>query len=281
MNTTLRRMLTANGLSRQIYCAVRQAYHIRKAARGAGRYFLNSDDFKCALRTQVGTKLIDLHTADGLVITIRQNYSDASTLSEIFLEDCYVRRLKLPSSPVVIDIGGFIGDFSLYAAKRLNASRVIVCEPSLRNWTLLLRNISNNRYEGRIEPINKAITDGRDVMMNIDVPDEYQCMVSAYLPGGPGLVAVPGISLGQLLRDCSVDNVDLLKIDCEGGEYAILESTPSELFRRIRNIVFEYHDFDGIERVWTRLENVKQRLRCEGYSVHTSRGLVHATRPSN
>jgi FkbM family methyltransferase len=274
MNATVRRLLTANDLSRRFYYAARQAYHIRRLARGAGRYFLNADGFKSALRAQGEAALMDLRTADGLTITIRQNYGDASTVAEI-LDDCYVRDLTLPHSPVVIDIGGFIGDFSLYAAKRLNARRVIVCEPSPRNWALLLKNIANNGYEDRIEPVNKAVTDGGNIMMNVDAPDEYQCMVSAYCPSEQPLSAVSGISLGQLLRDYAVESVDLLKIDCEGGEYAILESTPAEVLSRIRNIVFEYHDVD---RWWARLEGVKQRLRREGYALHTRRGLVSASR---
>jgi FkbM family methyltransferase len=262
-------------LSRRLYFAARQAYRIRRTARGAGRYFLNADEFKSALDSHVGTALIDLRTADGLRITMRRNYGDAMTLAEIFLDDCYGGGLDLPYNPVIIDIGGFIGDFALYAVKRLNARRVIVCEPSPRNWALLLKNIANNGYEGRIEPVNKAVTDGRNAMMNIDAPDECQCMVSAYHPGVQHLSAVPGISLGDLLRDHAVESVDLLKIDCEGGEYAIIESTPADVFRRIRHIVFEYHQIEG---AWSKLESVKQRLRREGYVLHIHGGLVTASR---
>ncbi len=276
MNTTIRRILTANSVSRRLYFAARQAYRSRQVARDAGRYFLNADEFKNALVARGVTATVDLRTADGLTITIRQNHGDAATVGEIFLDDCYGRDLTLPDNPVVIDVGGFIGDFSLYAVKRLNARRVIVCEPSPRNWALLLKNIANNGYEDRIEPVNKAVTDGGNAMMNIDAPDEDQCMVSAYGPSGQPLSAVSGISLGQLLRDHAVEIVDLLKIDCEGGEYAILESTPADVLSRIRNIVFEYHDVDGGS--WAKLESVKQRLLREGYALHMSRGLVTASR---
>jgi hypothetical protein len=101
-------------------------------------------------------------------------------------------------------------------------------------------------------------------------------MVSAYYPSEQPLSAVSGISLGQLLRDHAVESVDLLKIDVEGGEYSILESTRSDVFSRIRNIVFEYHDIDG---GWGKLEGVKERLRREGFALHLSRGLVTASRP--
>jgi hypothetical protein len=64
-------------------------------------------------------------------------------------------------------------------------------------------------------------------MMNIDAPDEQQCMVSAYCSSERPLKAVSGISQGQLLRDHAVESVDLLGIDYEGGEYEILENTPA------------------------------------------------------
>jgi FkbM family methyltransferase len=276
MNATIRRILTANSISHRLYCAARQAYHTRRVTRCAGRYFVNVDEFKTALGGHGVTTPLDLHTVDGLTITIRQNYGDAMTVAEIFLENCYGRDLHLPPNPVVIDIGGFIGDFSLYAVKRLNARKVVVCEPSPRNWTLLLKNIANNGYEGRIEPENKAVTaDGGSVMMNIDASDENQCMVSAYHGGEQPTRAVSGISLSQLLQDHSVDTVDLLKMDIEGGEYAVLESTPTELLSRIRNIVFEYHD---IQDGWAKLESAKQRLQREGYDLFDSRGLVWASR---
>ncbi len=194
------------------------------------------------------------------------------TVSEIFMTDCYVRDLAfpLPNNPVVIDVGGFIGDFALYAVKRLNARRVIVCEPSPRNWALLLKNIANNGYEDRIEAVNKAVTDGRNTMMNIDAPDECQCMVSAYCPSDQSLSAVPGISLADLLRDHAIESVDLLKIDCEGGEYEILQSIPADVLSRIRNIVFEYHDFS---QAGEREATASPRRICSAYTDRHRNGV--------
>lgn len=278
MHAILRKILTTNSVSRRFYYAAREAYHTRRVSRGAGRYFLNSDQFKSALRAHGKmTTPMNLRTIDGLTITMRQNYGDAMTIAEIFLDDCYVRDLPRPHNfPVVIDLGGFIGDFSLYAVKRLNARRVIVCEPSPRNWELLLKNIASNGYGDRIQAVNKAVTDGRDVMMDIDAPDESQCMVSAYFQSERPLSSVRGISLGQLFKDYEIESVDLLKMDVEGGEYAILQSTPVEVLKRVRNIVFEYHD---VEEGWAKLESAKKRLRDEGYVLHVNRGLVSALRP--
>jgi len=276
MNATIRRVLTSTNVSRRIYFAARQMYRIRQTAISARHCFVNGADFKKALMAQGSTELVDLRTPDGLVITIRQNYADAMTVAEIFLSDSYTRGMKLPASPVIIDVGGFVGDFSLYAAKRLNARRVIVCEPSPRNWKLLLKNIQVNRFQDRIEPINKAVTDGSDLMMNIDAPDDCQSTVSAYFERGHEFSTIPGISLEQLLQEQSVEHVDLLKIDCEGGEFSIIDSTPSEVFRRIQNLVFEYHQ---VEDLWAKLDRAKARLRSEGYELQMGSGLVYAIRP--
>lgn len=275
MNATVRRILTANPLSRGLYFAARQRYTTRRTARAAGRYFLDAEEFKRALHGRGEAGLLDLRTKDGLTITMRRNRGDAATVGEIFLFDCYVHNLILPPRPVIIDVGGFIGDFSLYAVKRLNARRVIVYEPSPRNWELLLKNIASNGYGDRVEAVNKAVTDGRDAMMDIDAPDELQCMVSASNRSGRPLSAVPGISLAEILQEHGVESVDLLKIDCEGGEFAILESAPSDALARVQNIVFEYHQIDG---VWGRLEGLKRRLRREGYALSMHGGLVWASR---
>ena len=81
MNATVRKILTANSLSRRVYFAARQAYGSRRMARGVERCFVNADEFRSALGTRGGTALVDLRTVDGLTITMRQNRGDASTLA--------------------------------------------------------------------------------------------------------------------------------------------------------------------------------------------------------
>src|SRR6185437_7139255 len=118
MISSIRKFLKTNSLSRQIYVAARHAYKVHWVARGAGRYFLNSNDYKKALYAYGETPLVDLRTADGLTVTIGQNYSDAMTIAEVLLRHCYDRHVKLPPGSVIVDVGGFVGDFALYAVKR-------------------------------------------------------------------------------------------------------------------------------------------------------------------
>jgi len=274
MNMAVRRFFQSTPVLRDLYRTARELYNRRRHTKTAKNYFTNFDQYKGALESEDG-RTVDIRTEDGLLLTIRRNHSDASVLGEIFLDNCYVRGLRLPERPIVVDIGGYIGDFAVYAAKRLNARRVVVCEPSPRNFALLKRNVENNHFEDRIEAVNKAVTDGQDVMLDIDAPDRGQFRVSAYGSNDVVRKSVPGITLASLAREHGLEGIDLLKIDCEGGEYSILSSTPTAVFRNIRNIVFECHEIDGFQ---AKLEAVKDKLTEEGYSLVTRGSLISASR---
>lgn len=275
MNMAVRQFFKRTPVLRDVYRIARTKYQRRRLSKSAGTYFIDLDRFLAAWDREDG-QTVDLETKDGLIFSIRQNHMDAAILAEIFLDNCYIKGLQLPDLPVVVDIGGYIGDFAIYAVKRLNARRVVVCEPSPRNWSLLKQNVANNRYEDRITAINKAVTSGGDVLMNVDAPDRNQATISAYGPNISGRTRVPGISLASLIESQRIRQVDLLKIDCEGGEYDILSKTPSEVFKNISNVVFESHEIDGFQG---KLETVKQRLRNEGYRVAVRSSLVYASRP--
>src|SRR6202171_3177067 len=229
MHLVIKRFCQGTPILRYVYYVARKTYHRRQIAQQAKDYFVNADDDRGALRSDDDEgRVVDIRTKDGLTLTIRRNYMEATILAEVFIEKCYVRGLLLPDHPVVVDIGGFIGDFALFAAQSLKARRVIVYEPSPGNWTLLTKNVATNKFEDRIEMVNKAVTDGRPVMLNVDAPNRAQARVSAYSSTNGARKLVPGVTLAQLFEDHQLSTIDLLKIDCEGGEDDILSTTTRE-----------------------------------------------------
>lgn len=274
MNMTFRRLIQGTPILRNCYVTARDAYHVRRMGRAARGNFANVQHYRQALQPG-GEGTVDIRTMDGLVLTVRKGSMDAENVAEIFLDNCYVRDLLLPDRPVVVDIGGYTGDFAVYAASRLNARRVVTCEPSPHNWLLLKKNVTANHYDDRVVMLNKAVTEGGDVMMNTDAPGRDQARVSAYGPTDRERTAVPGITLESIIRDYNLEVIDLLKLDCEGSEYSILLTATSEIYRRIRNIVFECHEIEGFQ---SKLSAVRQRLVDEGFSVQTRGSLVSASR---
>jgi hypothetical protein len=71
------------------------------------------------------------------------------------------------------------------------------------------------------------------------------------------------MSLESFVKN-KIQKCDLLKIDCEGLEYEILESLESELYAKIQRIVLEYHN--GCPR---RIEKLRRKLESEGFFVET------------
>jgi Met-10+ like-protein len=148
MMHSVKRMLKKIPLVRHAYARVR-GWHDRYEGR---TLFENNDAYVRALYRK-GEGTVTLHTHDGLDIAIRQNLWGARIVREIFFERPYVQYVNLPPHPVIVDIGGYIGDFSLYAAKYLNARRVVVFEPTAENFALLKQNIENNGYGDRITAV--------------------------------------------------------------------------------------------------------------------------------
>ena len=82
---------------------------------------------------------------------------------EIFEEHCYVRNgITLGSGDTVIDVGGNIGLFAMYAAKRCVGGKVFTLEPIPSVYRAMVRNLCENlspESDGSCEP--EAITQPR------------------------------------------------------------------------------------------------------------------------
>ena len=85
----------------------------------------------------------------------------------------------------------------------------------------------------------------------------------------------PSITLVELFDTHGLDSVDLLKVDCEGGEYDIFPSTPDAVLDRVENIAFEYHEIDRYE---PKLDQVLNRLSSAGFRLREEGKVVSAFR---
>ena len=82
---------------------------------------------------------------------------------------------------------------------------------------------------------------------------------------GPRPYRSPGTATPpQLLQRCDVGEIDLLKIDIEGGEYDVLYPAV-DLLPRIRRIHGEYHDVRA-EDPRTRIDNFEVFLKDHGFT---------------
>jgi len=257
---------------RDVYALLGTYYHEYCTNAEAKKLFVNSDEF-CRALNRKAEGVIVLRTHDGLSITARRNIYDVRIVREIFVEKPYIRRLRLPPAPLIVDIGGYIGDFTLYAVKYLNARRVIVYEPTAENFKLLKQNIENNSFQDKITAVNKAVSDSDETILNTEVLDHEEVHASRYMYHSAVHRSVSSVTLAELFTNHQLVSVDLLKVDCEGSEYDIFSSVPVDLFRRIKNIVFEYHKIEGFK---AKLDRVLNRLRSAGYTIKSDKAIISA-----
>jgi FkbM family methyltransferase len=203
-----------------------------------------------------------LKLRNGLQIKLRTNSTDIQAFVNVWLQREYAKeKFEIHQSDTIIDVGGHVGLFSVYAAYLCKSGVVFSFEPDGENFRLLEENIALNKLEN-IKSFNLAVSS------KIGKVKIYQnkCDQAAHTIFGTGknFVEVKALSLQEIFESNSIVKCNLLKLDCEGAEYEILGSLPEEYFKKIDRICLEYHP---IENSTVLLHNLKTHLDKLGYKI--------------
>jgi FkbM family methyltransferase len=194
---------------------------------------------------------------DGVELEGRSRTLDVAVLKDVFVHQIYTPEdFAIRSAWVVVDIGAHIGAFATYAARAADSVAVFAFEPHPENFALLSRNIARNGLSSvRAFPVAVSGSSGdRDLYLSNSHAGHSLRMGSH----GDQRLVVPSRSLTDVMADNRLDKVDLVKMDCEGAEYEILEATAPDQLRRIRRIALEAHTVDALHtpgRAVSALEN--------------------------
>jgi len=125
---------------------------------------------------------------------------------------------------VVVDIGAHVGYYTLLAAKQVGPTgKVYAFEPEQDNHTLLLKNIEMSGYNN-VVATRMAVSDrvGSSTLYLTDLDSGRHSMYHHGLPER-GSAAVETTTLDSFLATEEWPLVDLVKIDVEGAEAAVLD----------------------------------------------------------
>jgi len=169
---------------------------------------------------------------------------DIWTIKETFLDRFYERHgFAVQPGWRVIDIGAGLGDYALYAAVTQPQAHVCAFEPFPESFALMQENLRLNAITS-VRALNNAIAaDSGELILDLThgEPLQFQSHARKISRIKQGL-SVQAFSLADALAMLKIESCDLLKMDCEGAEYAILFSTPPSVLQRIERIVLEYHE---------------------------------------
>jgi FkbM family methyltransferase len=145
----------------------------------------------------------------------------------------------------VIDIGANIGDSAIYFALN-NAKRVIALEPYPYAFSFAEKNIKLNHCENIIL-LNAGY--GKNSKMFID-DKKISKGSSELIVSNNGGKEISIYSLEELINQYEIKDA-ILKIDCEGCEYNLLDED-NDVLQKLSKIQIEYHY--GYEKLKEKLE---------------------------
>lgn len=219
--------------------------------------------------SHIDSEYLILVNPDGYKIQTRLNeMSDILALVEVFGKEVYGHDF---AGKTVVDVGMYIGDSSIYFVAR-GAKRVVGIEAFKDNYDLATKNISINGLEDRILPINAAISDKEGEAL-LDISDLLHSSHLVTDARNAGTVPVKTMTINQIIKEYKLDIIDLVKIDCEGCEYDLIESLDKDSLSKIKEFVIEYHN--GVD-------SIKKSLEKHDFSVKVVKdslqGILYAFR---
>lgn len=169
-------------------------------------------------------------------LIIRNNGHDWDVVDEIFVQQTY--PVELGGVRRVLDLGGNIGLAALWFAWRFPNSQICTVEPIPDNVCVLKRNIELNRAPVRLVAGAVGPSDGKARIALSADPRQHSIRTAA--AGAENMIEVDMFSVPSLMALMGWREIDLLKIDIEGGERAVLGGRPPWL-TKVRCIIGEGH----------------------------------------
>lgn len=164
---------------------------------------------------------------------------------EIWLDEFYAPKgYEIRANDTVVDIGGNIGVFALWAATRAENVRVKSYEPFPKNAEYFAANLKASGLSN-VELHAAAVADAEGAR-TLHLEDSWMMHSLTQKSSVEKGVEVECVSLDTVVED--IERCDLLKLDCEGGEYEILYGASDKSLHKISRIVCEFDERDAVRR---------------------------------
>jgi len=175
--------------------------------------------------------------------------ADLFVLREVLLDETYSGILPLLTSPNVrlLDIGANLGAFTIWMHRIVGVREAYCFEPEPDSFRLLGFNLSLNGC-GTAKTFPWAVGgEARTIRLALKKSSPGGTSIYADNAASPEAAPVPVIAFEAWLETVEGE-FDLLKMDCEGAEWEILEKTRPAQFAQFRVFVAEVHDDPGKAR---------------------------------
>jgi FkbM family methyltransferase len=210
--------------------------------------------------------------------------------NEIFVKEEYLGgTLSLDNCRYVVDVGANIGIFTLFAKLRNPAVVVHAFEPIKATYDVLLKNIElhgltdvypHNCALGNVDGTERRLTFYPNAAgITTAYPESKEALkrhltevlgqeTANYIFHAPQVHNVQTRTLSALLDEAVIPAIDLLKIDVEGDELAVLQGIAPQHYPLVRQISAEVHS----DALWAEIQPLLTR---QGFRVLSSIGIAN------
>jgi FkbM family methyltransferase len=216
---------------------------IRRAAGAAYRQLFPTPELAAWRHADQLAGTIPRHTAGSIrMLDYELEYADLLSFCpqwhDIFVQGALEFQAASPS-PRILDCGANVGLASLFFKRRYPASRITAYEADPALFAIARTNVSTNGAPD-VEMVNAALwTSVGRVTFRAEGTDSGMIDGLAGTVDGAAL-EVPSLRLRDIL---AAERIDLLKLDIEGAEDAVLADCEPVL-DRVNAIVMDLHEFD-------------------------------------
>lgn len=221
----------------------------------------------------------------GISYFVRETHreEDALLVTEVIKNDGYrldsfFDYFRKFQPKVILDFGGHIGCFAIKISRKVEDAKIYAYEPntiscelykknmsinSIRNVFVFNKGISYNTAKNSVIMINSStavsLLVSEEDARKAESGDFTSCpylvdMFANHFFGSKQSYSIVSqnistVTLEEVLLENNIEQVDILKMDCEGAESDVLLNCSKESLLKIKCIMCEYHIEGGLKRI--------------------------------
>ena len=184
--------------------------------------------------------------------------------------------VNVEENDIVIDIGFNYGLFSIASLKN-NPSKIIAFEPNPK----LVSNYHKFFNNKKIELHQKAVSHktGKTLFKEAYSSGMSTIMGDVNTNNIDNTYEVELVNFYQFLQENNINQIDYLKVDCEGAEYDIFDSIPNEyLTNQVKKIALEFHhkfEDKKVQKLYNKIISCGFKTRVS-YETNNTIGMLYA-----
>lgn len=208
---------------------------------------------------------------DGFRVKVPKSFQ--SVFKENFFDQSYWRgfpdKISKNESLDILDIGGNVGYFGLFAMSSFPNAKVYSFEPIPFNYREMEKCQNDFGFENW-KLFNQAVSDSFEPLTLYASSMDGFCLMATTTPSKslPHQFDIKSTTLNNIFKETNLEKFDLVKIDCEGSEYHILYSWSNDEFDRIDRLVIETHPH--IDKPKYNHQDLLEYLKSYGWQLNST-----------